>query len=130
MPTQAAMKAVMVRYVERVNAGDAEGVVALYADGATIEDPVGSPPRADRAAIVDLYQNAVASNVRLRILAGPFGSFANAAAMAAEVRVDAPVGMPGRGPTRIPLVEVMTFDDQCRITSMRAYWGSEEMMAA
>ena len=36
MPTQAAMKAVMVQYVERVNAGDAEGVVALYADGATI----------------------------------------------------------------------------------------------
>ena len=80
MPTQAEMKATMVKYVERVNAGDADGVVALYADGATIEDPVGSPPRADRAAITELYRNAVATNVRLKILAGPFGSFANAAA--------------------------------------------------
>jgi len=129
MPTQAEMKAVMVKYVERVNAGDADGVVALYADNATIEDPVGSPPRADRAAIIDLYQKAVAGNVRLRIVAGPYGSFGNATAMAAEVRVDAPVGVTGDRPTKIPLIEVMTFDDQCRITSMRAYWGSEEMAA-
>ncbi|MBK6675612.1 MAG: nuclear transport factor 2 family protein [Rhodocyclaceae bacterium] len=130
MPTQAEMKATMVKYVERVNAGDADGVVALYADGATIEDPVGSPPRADRAAITELYRNAVATNVRLKILAGPFGSFANAAAMAAEVRVDVPVGFPGEGPKRIPLVEVMTFDDDGKITSMRAYWGAEEMHPA
>jgi steroid delta-isomerase len=129
MPTQAEMKAVMVKYVERVNAGDADGVVALYADNATIEDPVGSQPRADRAAIVDLYQKAVAGNVRLRIVAGPYGSFTNATAMAAEVRVDSPVGVSGQTPTRIPLIEVMTFDDQCRISSMRAYWGSEEMTA-
>lgn len=130
MPTQARMKAVMLEYVERVNAGDVDGVVALYAHGATIEDPVGSPPRADHAAIVDLYRKAVAARVHLRVLAGPFGSFANAAAMAAEVRVEALVGMPDRGPTRIPLVEVMTFDDQCRITSMRAYWGADEMTPA
>ena len=129
MPTQAEMKAVMLQYVERVNAGDAEAVVELYADGATVEDPVGSPPRAGRAAIADLYGKAVAGNVRLRILAGPFGSFSNATAMAAEVRIDSPVGASERGPTRIPLVEVMTFDDQCRITSMRAYWGPEEMTA-
>ena len=129
MPTQAEMKAVMVKYVERVNAGDADGVVALYADNATIEDPVGSQPRSDRAAIVDLYQKAVAGNVRLRIVAGPYGCFTHATARAAEVRVDSPVGVSGQTPTRIPLIEVMTFDDQCRISSMRAYWGSEEMTA-
>lgn len=130
MPTQAEMKATMVKYVERVNAGDVDGVIALYAANATVEDPVGSPPRADPAAILELYRNAVATNVRLKILAGPYGSFANAAAIAAEVRVDVPVGAPNHGPTRIPLIEVMTFDDDCRITSMRAYWGSEEMTAA
>lgn len=126
MPTQAEMKAVLTKYVERVNAGDVEGVISLYADDATIEDPLGSPVRAGRAAITELYRNAVATSVRLTILAGPFGSFANAAAMAAEVRVD----IPGQGPTRIPLVEVMTFDEQCRIVSMKAYWGSEDMTAA
>lgn len=126
MPTQAEMKAVLVKYVERVNAGDIDGVLALYADDATIEDPLGSPARVGKAAITELYQGAVATNVRITILAGPFGSFTNAAAMAAEVRVD----IPGQGPTRIPLVEVMTFDDQCRVTSMKAYWGSEDMAAA
>lgn len=129
MPTQADMKAIMVEYVKRVNAGDAAAVVALYADDATVEDPVGSPPREGKAAIADLYERAVAGHVHLRILAGPFGSFGNATAMAAEVRIDSPVGASDRGPTRIPLVEVMTFDDRCRITSMRAYWGPEDMAA-
>lgn len=126
MPTQTEMKAVLTKYVERVNADDVEGVLSLYTDDATIEDPFGSPIRAGKAAITELYQGAAATSVRLTILAGPFGSFTNAAAMAAEVRVD----IPGQGPTRIPLVEVMTFDDQCRITSMKAYWGSDDMAVA
>ena len=32
----------MQAYIDRMNAGDLAGVVALYSDTATIEDPVGS----------------------------------------------------------------------------------------
>ena len=42
-PPQAVMKAALQAYVDRTNAGDAAGLVALFAPDAVIEDPVGSP---------------------------------------------------------------------------------------
>lgn len=126
MASQAEMKAMMFKYVERVNSGDVQGVVALYADDAVIEDPVGVPTQVGRAAITEFYAGACASGARVSIVAGPFATLANSAAMAAQVLVT----IPGKGPSRIGLAEVMTFDDRCRITSMRAYWGPEDITAA
>lgn len=127
MPSPAEMKAVMLQYVDRVNAGDLEGILALFAANGTVEDPVGSPLVSGAEALREFYTKAVASEARLRVVAGPYGSFGNAVAMAAEVTVPKVADMPDLGPVLIPLVEVMTFDDDCRITSMRAYWGEEEM---
>lgn len=42
------MTAVVQRYVAALNAGDLDGIVALFADDATVEDPVGSEPRRGR----------------------------------------------------------------------------------
>lgn len=126
MPTSAEMKAVMTKYAALVSAGDAEAVVALYADNAIIEDPVGSPAQSGREAIVKFYQGACASGVKIKVLSGPYGSFGNSAAMTAEVLVD----VPGQGPTRIELIEVMEFDAQGKISAMRAYWGPEDMKPA
>ncbi|QDX82837.1 hypothetical protein B9N43_04415 [Denitratisoma sp. DHT3] len=123
MPTSAEMKAVMTKYASLVSAGDAEAVVALYADNATIEDPVGSPAQSGREAIAKFYQGACASGVKINVLSGPYGSFGNSAAMVAEVLVE----VPGLGPSRIELVEVMEFDAQGKISAMRAYWGQEDM---
>jgi len=126
MPSEAQMKAVMARYVERVNAADAAGIVALFAEDATVEDPVGTPLVRGRAALEAFYDDAVTRDLSLRILSGPHGSFGNSAAMAAEVTVTPP----RQGRCRIRLVEIQTFDEQCRITSMRAFWGKEDMVPA
>lgn len=123
MPTSAEMKAVMTQYAALVSAGDAKAVVALYADNATIEDPVGAPAHSGREAIAKFYQDACASGVKINVLSGPNGSFGNSAAMAAEVLVD----VPGQGPTRIELVEIMEFDAQGKISAMRAYWAQDDM---
>lgn len=123
MPTVAEMKAVMTRYTTLVSAGDVDGVVALYAENATIEDPVGVPAQSGREAIVKFYQNACATSVKIKVLSGPYGSFGNSAAMVAEVLVD----VPGQGPTRIELIEIMEFDAQGKISAMRAYWGQDDM---
>lgn len=48
----AAMKAALLDYVAAFNAADAGRVVALFADDATVEDPVGSPVVAGREAIL------------------------------------------------------------------------------
>ncbi len=46
MPSQETMKAAMQAYIDAFNSGSADAVVALYAEDATVEDPVGSPGEA------------------------------------------------------------------------------------
>jgi hypothetical protein len=47
MPSQEVMKAAMQAYIDTFNRGSAEAVAALYTEGATLEDPVGSPLKRD-----------------------------------------------------------------------------------
>lgn len=111
------MRGVLARYVDCLTRGDCDGIMALYADDAIVEDPVGSPPRRGREAIAELYRNA-AGKVRLELE----GRVRVAANSAAAPMIGRPSGMPGM---LVEIVDVMTFDDEGRITSMRAYWGPD-----
>ena len=51
MPDPAAMTAAVHAYVAALNAGDLDGIVALYADDASVEDPVGSKPLVDGSPV-------------------------------------------------------------------------------
>ncbi|MET9258343.1 nuclear transport factor 2 family protein [Streptomyces sp. NPDC048182] len=44
MPDEAARKKMATDYAQRINAGDIEGVLDLFADDIVFEDPVGRPP--------------------------------------------------------------------------------------
>ncbi|WP_116210207.1 nuclear transport factor 2 family protein [Streptomyces olivoreticuli] len=44
MPDEAARKKMALDYAQRINAGDIEGVLDLFADDIVFEDPVGRPP--------------------------------------------------------------------------------------
>lgn len=109
------MRDVLARYVDCLTRGDDDGIMALYADDAVVEDPVGSPPRRGREEIAELYRSA-AGKVRLEL----DGRVRVAANSAAAPMIGRPLGMPGMV---VEIVDVMTFDDEGRITSMRAYWG-------
>ena len=111
------IRSVLQRYVELMTAGDHEALVALYADDATIEDPVGSEPRRGRAQIAELYRNA-AGRVRLELE----GRVRVAGKSAAAAMIARPAGMEGMV---VDTVDVMTFDDDGLITSMRAYWSPD-----
>lgn len=124
MPSETEMKAVMARYVELVNARDARGIVALFAEDASVEDPVGTEVIRGHEALAAFYGNAVSRDLSMQILSGPHGSFGNSVGMAAEVTAT----LPGQGRYRIRLVEIQTFDEHCRITSMRAFWGQGDML--
>jgi steroid delta-isomerase len=111
------MRDVLQRYVDGVTRGDCDGIMALYADDATVEDPVGSEPRRGRDAIAALYRNT-AGKVRLEL----DGRVRVAANYAAAPMLGRPTGMPGMV---VEIVDVMTFNDDGLITSMRAFWSPD-----
>jgi len=113
------MKAAMQAYIDRFNSGSAAAVAALFADGAVVEDPVGSPPKNGRQAILEFYQSSIATGAKLALDAPIRGSHADAAAMAFTAKI---------GPVTVRVIDVMTFDEAGRITSMKAYFGPDDMI--
>ncbi|MBY0276894.1 nuclear transport factor 2 family protein [Candidatus Binatia bacterium] len=108
---------VFQRYCELVTAGDFDGIAQLYAEDASVEDPVGSTPHRGRDAIREFYR-ASAGAVRLE-LEGRVRSAGNEAAAALIAR---PVADPTM---RVETLDVMVFRDDGLIASMRAYWSAD-----
>lgn len=109
------------QYVARVATGTTDEILDLYAEGATVEDPVGSEVRTTRESIRDFYSgletlDQVATLLTARIADGQ-------AAFQFELVTKAD----GATYTLAP-IDVMTFDDDARITSMRAFWAGEDMV--
>lgn len=117
MPEPDAIRATIASYLERFSAGDREGWLDLWADGATMEDPVGTPLKKGReeiGAFFDQSQQGVDS-VELRgrgivVVAG------NEASFVFDARPTV-----GGAAMSMPVIDVMTFDDAARITSQRAF---------
>lgn len=113
----------MQAYVDLITAGDPDSVVALFAEDAVVEDPVGSQPARGHEALREFYVMACDSvgkmvlegNVRARETWG-------ACAMLAY-----PKG--AEDSMVIETLDVMSFDDEGKITSMKAYWGDGNMRA-
>lgn len=123
MTDETTMKAAMQAYIDCFNRSDAEAIADLYADDATVEDPVGSEPKKGRAEIAAFYKMAVATGARLKLAAPIRGSHGNSAAMAFDVQLNMP-----EGEAVIRVIDVMTFNDAGKFTSMRAYWGRSDMV--
>ncbi|WP_028080174.1 steroid Delta-isomerase [Solimonas soli] len=122
MPSEQIMKEAMQAYIDGFNRADAGAVVALYADDAIVEDPVGSKPKQGRAEIARFYQMSIATGAKLKLAAPIRGSHGNAAAMAFDVELKMPEGQ-----ALIRVIDVMTFDDAGKFSSMRAYWAPGDM---
>ncbi|MBZ5734563.1 nuclear transport factor 2 family protein [Nocardioides sp. TRM66260-LWL] len=114
------IRAVVERYVALVATGPSSEIAALYAEDATLEDPVGSDALHGREAIRAFYATLddLEQTTRLiesRITAGQ-------AAFLFEVATHTPDATLVLAP-----IDVMTFDDDARITSMRAFWGPGDL---
>lgn len=111
----------MQAYVDNITAGDLEAVVALFAENAVVEDPVGSEPAKGHDALRVFYQMACDSVGRMT-LDGNVRARENwgACAMLAYPK--------GAEDTMvIETLDVMHFDAQGKITAMTAYWGDSNM---
>lgn len=116
------MKRALQAYIDHFNAANPQAIAALFADDATVEDPVGSPTMKGREAIDAFYRKSVATGARLKLAAPIRGSHGNAAAMAFDVELNMP-----QGPAVIRVIDTFTFDAAGRFTSMRAFWGPGDM---
>ena len=108
------------RYLELVGVGKVDDVTALYASDATIEDPVGGEVHIGHTAIRGFYAalppKAETEIVTLRALG-------HEAAFLWSLTID----FGDSGGMRIEIISVMTFDDEGKIASMKAYWGPENV---
>ena len=126
MISQQQMKQALQAYIDAFNRVDPDAIVALYAEDATVEDPVGSPPKVGRQAIAEFYAYAIRSGAKLKLAAPIRGSHGNSAAMAFDVELNMPQGdKTARAVIRV--IDVMTFTEAGQFSSMRAFWGPGDM---
>jgi steroid delta-isomerase len=99
----AARTAVCQAYLDGLVAGDLNAVLSLFADDATVEDPVGTEPKVGREALAAFYQIAC--------------DFVTAAQLT--------------GTPRVAGNEVaFRFNEAGKIVSMRAWWGGDNVRPA
>ena len=112
--------ATIEKYVAHVATGTADQLLELFAEGATVEDPVGSEVRTTRESIREFYAGLEPLDQGSTLLTARVAG--NEAAFQFELVTKAD----GATYTLAP-IDVMTFDDDARITSMRAFWAGEDM---
>ena len=107
------------RYIALLAGGDVDELVSLYADDATVEDPVGGEVHIGSQAIKGFYSalgglHREAELVSLRV-AG------NEAAFHFRLTVTA-----GDHKMRIEPIDVMVFDHRGKVSAMKAYWSAAD----
>jgi steroid delta-isomerase len=121
MPSPEANANTVERYLELLEKGEADAIAELYATDATVEDPVGGEVHIGRQAIHRFYSNVPGTNNETEIVS--LRALGNEVAFVWGLTVT--LGDGGR--MRIDIVSVMTFDDEGKIASMKAYWGPDNI---
>jgi steroid Delta-isomerase len=120
MPSAEDIADTVNRYIGLIAKGSADGLVELYADDATVEDPVGGEVHIGRQAIHGFYSavdklERECELVSLRI-AG------NEAAFQFRLTITA-----GDGRMVIEPIDVMVFDHDGKVAAMKAYWSAKDV---
>jgi steroid delta-isomerase len=120
MPNAAEITDTVNRYIELVAEGSADDLVELYADDASVEDPVGGEVHIGRQAIHGFYSaindaQRECELVSLRV-AGNEAAF--------QFRLTVTIG---EHRMVIEPIDVMVFDDGGKIAAMKAYWSASDV---
>lgn len=123
MPDANHIRQVYERYPELVTKGDVDAIVALYAEDAFIEDPIGSELHRGRDGVRAFYQASAGTVVMKRT--GPV-RVAGSEAAAPLVVLIGPEGQQ----QALDIISVMAFDEAGLVQSMRAFWSMDAMRPA
>ena len=116
MPSAEHITKAVNRYLETVSQGRPDDIAALYAEDATVEDPVGSDVHIGRQAIRGFYTTVEGVESTTEIVT--LRALGNEAAFFWRLMI---------GGMTIEIISVMTFDDDGKIASMKAYWGPDNI---
>ncbi|MBE1552680.1 steroid delta-isomerase [Mycobacterium sp. OAS707] len=120
MPSAEDITQTVTRYLDFVSKGQPDEVASLYADDATVEDPVGGEVHIGRQAIRGFY--GAIENVKAQTDVLTLRALGNEAAFHWTLSLD----FGGNG-MRIDIISTMTFDDDAKIASMKAYWSQDNV---
>lgn len=129
MALDAKMRDAVQAYFDLFNAQDAQGIADLYADDAVVTDPVGTPSKLGKEAILAFYTKALKNGAKLSQegptrIAGNCAAFAFTVTVAAMNNVDSAVSADiPEGGMVLDVIDIFVFNDDGKITDMKAYWG-------
>lgn len=109
--------AVVHKYVEAFDKADITIIREIYAADARVEDPVGTDAHEGINAVCAFYEGALASGAKLALTGEPRCA-GNAVAFPFQAR---------SGALTVDIIDVFEFNEHGKISSMKAYWGAENM---
>lgn len=126
MPSESEMRATLTRYLQCVADQDVDGVLALFADDVSVEDPVGGAEGTHvvgREAVGAFFARGFARSHPVPRATGPIvTTLADEAAMSFVLALEL-----GDRPCEIDVIDVVRFDASGRIESLRAFWNPNEI---
>ncbi|MGW4097231.1 MULTISPECIES: nuclear transport factor 2 family protein [unclassified Mycobacterium] len=120
MPNAEQITQTVKRYLDLVASGSADEIAELYADDATVEDPVGGGEvHIGRAAIRGFYANV--ENIKGKTELVTLRVAGHEAAFHFRLTMDF-----GTTSMQIEPIDVMVFDGDGKISAMKAYWSQAD----
>jgi steroid delta-isomerase len=118
-------RAIVEEYLRAGREGDREAWLGLFADEATLEDPVGTEVHVGRAALEAFYDKTMGSTEGLDNELHELRVAGDTAAFLFTLRID----WRGRRYEVSP-IDVLEFDEAGKIIRMRAHWATSDMKEA
>jgi steroid delta-isomerase len=108
-------------YIQSLVTNDVDAILALYANDAIVEDPVGTESRKGQEALRAFYTGAVTGVVDA-VLTGEPRLAGNEVAFPFKVTA----GQPGEE-VEISIIDIFRFDTEGKVDLMRAFWGANNV---
>lgn len=126
MPSPEQMRNILEQYLARVGERDVEGVIALFAESISVEDPVGGPARTHvvgRDRVEAFFREGFARSLPRPRRSGAIVTTADgqaAMSFTLELEID------GK-PLEVDVIDVIRFDEAGQIVELRAFWNADEI---
>ena len=120
MPTAAEIKATLEAYVDCWRTDDRARVLQLFAEDATLEDPVGTPAHVGREAIGAFWDRVHAMPMKMKPEVERIVACGGEGVLVFRMDAVAPNGMG----MSVSIVDLFQFNEAGEISSFKAYWDA------
>jgi steroid delta-isomerase len=121
VPDAAEIRSTVEKYLSLVAGGTAQQITDLFADDATLEDPVGTDAKVGREAILEFYK--VIEPIERSTELVSYRASGDTAVFEFQI-----VTVFGEMTIELNPVDIMVFGADGLIKSMRALWSAEDMI--